>query len=131
MKGVYTITQEEAGLVRVQVIGDLSVQAVETLVMELEHCKGANGLILADLRRMTSPMPALAHGVLLRALHDYRTVRVAVFGGSPLVMYTMRTAVSIAGVTDRVRVFGREDEAVEWLGCCIPVSLPIRSFAQV
>ncbi len=118
MKGIYAITEEAPHFLRLQVIGQLSVQAVETLCLELErYVKRADEdlQVLIDLSYTAAPAPVLVHGTLVRLLRRYRTPRVAIFGGPSHIMQTTSTLLKIARAADHVRLFHDEGDACNWL----------------
>lgn len=118
MFGTYWITQLKQGLIRLQIVGDLGVQAVNAMILELQQQARQAGdslCILVDLSHATNPTPVLAHGCFIRALRRGCTSRVAVYGASPLVNHRARVLIQMARADDHVHFFGSESEALDWL----------------
>ncbi len=133
MNGVYGITEGTHDLIRLQIVGALSVQAVETMLLELEHLArraGGRPRVLVDLTLATNPTPVLAHGSFIRALRRGCRAQVAVFGAAPLVNHRAQMVIQMARATDQVRFFGSEDEALGWLSGS-PTLVPVGVFASL
>jgi len=107
--GIIQLTQ--TGYQTLESVGQFQTK-IDDVVMQ-NHEQGKKALILVDMTGVTGHDPAAREEGKLRLRGEYDGL--AIFGTNVTIRMIVNWLIHASGQEDKVRFFGKRDEALEWL----------------